>query len=118
MANDNGNGNRNRILVPQAQDALEQFKYEIATELGIPARASGSGGAAQGGQGQQGYEAMLDSWKYEVAQELGILPDIQQRGWGNMTSKQCGAVGGRMGGKIGGQMVRRLIQVAEQNLIR
>lgn len=113
MANDNGN--RNRILVPQAEGALEKFKYEIATELGIPTRAQ-SGGTTL--SGQQGYEAMLDQWKYEVADELGIRADIQQRGWANMTSRQCGAVGGRMGGKIGGQMVKRLIQVAEESMIR
>jgi hypothetical protein len=109
----NNNGNRNRVLVPQAQNALEQFKYEIATELGIPTGTTMSGGQ----RNEQSYQAMLDNWKYEVAEELGIRADVEQRGWANMTSRECGRVGGRMGGKIGGQMVRRLIQVAEQSLI-
>lgn len=109
----NNNGNRNRILVPQAQNALEQFKYEVASELGIP-----TGAAAAGGQrNEQNYQAMLDSWKYEVAEELGLRADIQQRGWANMTSRECGRVGGRMGGRIGGQMVKRLIQVAEESMV-
>ncbi|WP_304511124.1 alpha/beta-type small acid-soluble spore protein [Aneurinibacillus tyrosinisolvens] len=28
-------GRRNKLLVPQASQGLEQFKYEIATEFGI-----------------------------------------------------------------------------------
>ncbi|KAF1086224.1 Small, acid-soluble spore protein C2 [Sporotomaculum syntrophicum] len=28
--------NRNRKLIPQAANAMEQFKYETAAELGIP----------------------------------------------------------------------------------
>ncbi|WP_047152029.1 alpha/beta-type small acid-soluble spore protein [Aneurinibacillus tyrosinisolvens] len=42
--------NRNKLLVPQANQALNQFKYEIATEFGIQlgadqtARANGSVG--------------------------------------------------------------------------
>ena len=51
----------------------------------------------------------LDAFKYEVAKELGI--DHQQiRGgyWGDLSSRDCGAVGGHM--------VRRMIQPAEQSL--
>ncbi|ERI09965.1 alpha/beta-type small acid-soluble spore protein [Aneurinibacillus aneurinilyticus] len=28
-------GNRNQLLVPQANQALDQMKYEIATEFGV-----------------------------------------------------------------------------------
>jgi hypothetical protein len=108
-ANNNNNDNRNRLVVPQSQQAINQFKYEIASELGIPIRATG--------QGQdKSYEQSLDNYKWEVAQEIGIADQVRQRGWGEMSSRECGRVGGRMGGKIGGQMVRRLIQLAEQNL--
>lgn len=34
MANQNNTG-RNRVLVPEARKGLEQFKLEIANELGI-----------------------------------------------------------------------------------
>jgi hypothetical protein len=43
-------GGRNKLLVPQARQGLEQFKYEIATEFGIQvgadqtSRANGSVG--------------------------------------------------------------------------
>lgn len=65
-------------------------------------------------QGQQRNRALvrqaapaLDRFKYEVAQELGIQvpPDDY---WGDMPSRLTGAVGGHM--------VRRMIQLAEQQL--
>ncbi|MDN4075369.1 alpha/beta-type small acid-soluble spore protein [Fictibacillus terranigra] len=49
MANRSGS-NRNRTLVPGSQQALDQMKYEIATEFGVqlgadtPSRANGSVG--------------------------------------------------------------------------
>lgn len=104
--------NNNRILVPQAQEAIEQFKYEIADEIGIPVRA------AAGAPARQNYRNQLDAYKYEVAEQIGLRDDIERRGWANMTSRECGSVGGRMGGRIGGQMVRRMIQLAEQELSR
>jgi hypothetical protein len=49
----------------------------------------------------------LDQFKYEVAQEIGVTPP-RDGYWGDLTARQCGAVGGHM--------VRRLIQLAEQQL--
>ncbi|MCM3730803.1 alpha/beta-type small acid-soluble spore protein [Fictibacillus nanhaiensis] len=46
----NNSGNRNQLLVPGAQQAVEQMKYEIATEFGVQlgadstSRANGSVG--------------------------------------------------------------------------
>lgn|GEM_PF-36666 len=109
-SNNNNNNNRNRLVVPQAQPAIDQFKYEIASELGIPIRSTGGANAGSG------YQQALDNYKWEVASEIGIAEQVRQRGWAEMSSRECGRVGGRMGGRIGGQMVRRLIQLAEQNL--
>jgi len=50
----------------------------------------------------------LDQFKYEVAQEVGIANQIQGGYWGNLSSRDCGAVGGGM--------VRKMIQLAEQQL--
>lgn len=55
---------------------------------------------------------VLDAFKYEVASELGLMDEITGAGWGNMTSRNCGRVGGR----IGGRMVRVLIRRAQQQL--
>ncbi len=50
----------------------------------------------------------LDQLKYETANELGIqIP--QGDYWGDLPSRQCGAVGGNM--------VRKMIAAAEQSLI-
>ena len=49
----------------------------------------------------------LDQFKYEVAQEIGINPP-QDGYWGDLPARQCGAVGGHM--------VRRMIEIAEQQL--
>ncbi len=95
--------NQRRLLVPQARQAMNRFKYEVAGELGM-------------GADPVGYQANLDQQKYRAASELGIMPLIQQQGWGYVPSRYCGAVGGRLGGRIGGQMVRRMIALAENNL--
>ncbi len=35
QSNSNNSGNSNRVVVPEAKGALNQMKYEIASELGI-----------------------------------------------------------------------------------
>lgn len=52
----------------------------------------------------------LDRLKYEVAQDLGLADDVERRGWGDMTTREVG--------HIGGQMVRRMVRFAEQDLAR
>ncbi len=49
----------------------------------------------------------LDQFKYEIARELG-LQGVDNGYWGEIPARQCGAVGG--------QMVRKMIEMAEQNL--
>ncbi len=53
-------------------------------------------------------EQVLDRYKYEVASELGLTNQIQTGGWNNLTTREVG--------QIGGQMVKRMIQDAEQQL--
>jgi hypothetical protein len=53
-------------------------------------------------------DAALDKFKHEVATELGLEDDIQTKGWANMTSRECGLVGGNM--------VRQMIGYAENAL--
>jgi hypothetical protein len=51
----------------------------------------------------------LEQLKYEIAQELGI--QIPQDGYyGNMVTRDIGA--------IGGNMTRRLVEIAEQTLLK
>lgn len=34
---------RNRVEVPQAKEALERFKYEVASEIGVPLKRGYNG---------------------------------------------------------------------------
>ena len=61
--------NTNRKLVPEAMSALDKFKYEVASEVGVNLK--------------QGYN-------------------------GDLSSKEAG--------RVGGNMVRKLIQQAENNM--
>jgi small acid-soluble spore protein A (major alpha-type SASP) len=55
----------------------------------------------------RGAEQALDSFKYEVARNIGVhVPEDDY--WGDIPAAQCGAVGGHM--------VRKMIEMAEQNL--
>jgi hypothetical protein len=54
-------------------------------------------------------EPALDRLKYEVAAELGLRDDIEERGWGEMTTREVG--------KIGGNMVRKMIRFAESEMV-
>jgi len=67
------------------------------------AKGSGSGRSLVPGARQA-----LDTFKYEVANELGLTQAVQDGYWGELPSRDCGAVGGHM--------VRRMIQIAEQQL--
>ena len=61
--------NNNQKVVPEAREALDKFKYEVASEVGVNLK--------------QGYN-------------------------GDISAKDAG--------RIGGQMVRKLIQQAENNM--
>jgi hypothetical protein len=49
----------------------------------------------------------MDQFKYDVARNIGVTPP-QSGYWGDLSSRDCGAVGGHM--------VRAMIQLAEQQL--
>lgn len=83
----------NRKIVPECRQAIDQMKYEIAAELGLPVGQR----AAQMGN-------------VEFATELGTISagSIKEDYWGHIASRDTGAVGGAI--------TRRLVQQAEQTL--
>lgn len=124
---------RNRLVNPDARRAMDRLKYEVAQELGyIQPQGNVRGGPGRGkwsqevgrigasGDDSNGQEEQLrgnlDRMKYEVANELGLLDKIKTVGWGNMTSRECGSIGGRLGGRLGGQMVKKMIEYAEAHM--
>lgn len=96
-------GNRDGdILVPQAADALERLKLEVARQVGWNVTSEAD------------LRRQLDQAKYRVAAEAGI--PFQEGYNGDLPSRLNGAIGGRLGGRIGGQMVKRMLQLAESQL--
>lgn len=58
----------------------------------------------------RGSEKALDRFKWEIAEELGLSDKVHEVGWENMTTREVG--------HIGGQMVKRMIEKAEESLIK
>ncbi|WP_083189837.1 alpha/beta-type small acid-soluble spore protein [Orenia metallireducens] len=50
----------------------------------------------------------MDKFKLEVAESLNISNDYKSGYWGNLTSRECGSVGG--------EMVKRMIQDYENKI--
>lgn len=96
---------RNAPVLPEARGGLDALKYEVAQELGL----------LRGG-GEEEFRQNLERMKFEVARELGLSEKIRTVGWPNMTSRECGMIGGRLGGHLGGQMVKRMIEFAEAHM--
>ncbi|MCQ1531063.1 alpha/beta-type small acid-soluble spore protein [Lutispora saccharofermentans] len=70
--------------------------------------ALGSGNYNKGLEVPNAHKA-LDNMKYEIAAELN-LPVYQgsEDYWGNLSSKDCG--------RVGGQMVKRMISMAQSQM--
>ncbi|MFC0272698.1 small, acid-soluble spore protein, alpha/beta type [Metabacillus herbersteinensis] len=77
---------RNKLLVPEARQAVDQLKANVANTKD-PANA-----------------------KFEMANEVGV--PLTKGNNGNLTSKEAGKVGGR----LGGNMVREMVKLAEEKL--
>lgn len=39
-------------------------------------------------------ETIEDQWKYEIAAELGLMDKVEKFGWGGLTAKETGRIGG------------------------
>ncbi|WP_027087219.1 alpha/beta-type small acid-soluble spore protein [Cohnella panacarvi] len=85
--------NRRQKIVPECASAINQMKYEIAAEFGVP--------LSQG-------STDMDT---EFAGELGSVggANFGQQYFGNLTSRETGS--------IGGEITKRLVQQAQQTII-
>lgn len=43
MSSSNSSGSSNKVNVPEAKAAMEQFKYEVANEIGVPLKQGYNG---------------------------------------------------------------------------
>jgi small acid-soluble spore protein D (minor alpha/beta-type SASP) len=86
---------RRRLVVPSAEEGLKAFKADIMRNEGYAVNLD-----------------QVDDVKYEVAKELGV--PLKPNGNGNLTTESVGKVGG----KIGGAMVREMVRLAKEQLVK
>lgn len=84
----------NRKIVPESRQMINQMKYEIAAEFGLPV-AMGSG--------------LAGSTDTEFAGELGAYGSGSGAEWKYMTSRENGSVGG--------EITKRLVAEAQKQLL-
>ena len=86
---------KNKILVPSARGELDKLKSRVMKE--------------------QGYNVDTNNpndVKYEIANELGI--PLNKGYNGKLTAEQAG----KIGGPIGGNMVKEMIRMAQEQMMR
>lgn len=86
---------KRRILVPEAQNAVDHLKGKVMQQAGYPVDKDNP-----------------NNVKYEVAKELDI--PLTHGYNGNIKAKQAGQIGG----SIGGKMVHEMIKIAKQGLTK
>ncbi len=83
---------RNKILIPEAREGLDQLKGRVMKQKGYKVNAH------------------PNDVKYEIAEEENIPLN---RGYnGQITAEEAG----RIGGPIGGNMVKELVKMAQQQM--
>lgn len=71
MSNSNSSGS-NRATVPEARAALDQFKYEVANEIGVPLKQGYNGDLTSAQNGYVGgymVKKMIEAQEREMAQK-------------------------------------------------
>ncbi|GIN58782.1 hypothetical protein J8TS2_31010 [Lederbergia ruris] len=84
---------KNKILVPEAREQLNQLKTNVMKKKGYHVD-----------------ENHPENIKYEIAREQNI--PLKEGYNGQLTSEQAG----KIGGPIGGNMVKEMIKMAQQQL--
>ncbi|MFC4098677.1 alpha/beta-type small acid-soluble spore protein [Paenibacillus xanthanilyticus] len=88
--------NRRKHVVPGSEQGLAAFKAEVMRRQGYAVDPS-----------------RPDDVKYEVAKSLGV-PLTREGDNGNLTTEAAGHIGGQ----IGGTMVREMIRLAQEQLVK
>ncbi len=70
MASNNNSG-RNRVEVPQAREALNRFKYEVASEIGVPLKQGYNGDLTSAQNGSVGGEMVRRMIRRQEEQMAG-----------------------------------------------
>jgi hypothetical protein len=86
---------KNKILVPGARLALDRLKADVMQA-----------------QGYDVDKSEPNNVKYEIANELGI--PLSKGYNGKLTSEQAG----KIGGPIGGNMVKEMVRMAQEQMLK
>mgnify|MGYP001157833312 CR=1 FL=1 len=76
MASNNNSGS-NRTAVPQAREALDRFKMEIASEIGVPLKQGYNGDLTSAQNGSVGGEMVRRMIKKQEEQMSGQGTNLQ-----------------------------------------
>lgn len=87
--------NRNKILVPSAREELDKLKIRVMKNMGYEVDSK-----------------KPENVKYEIAEELNI--PLKKGYNGKLTSEQAG----KIGGPIGGNMVKELVRMAQEQMVK
>ena len=71
MASNNNNSGSNRAEVPQAREALDRFKMEIANEIGVPLKQGYNGDLTSKQNGSVGGEMVRRMIRQQEQQMSG-----------------------------------------------
>ena len=66
----NSSGNSNKVNVPEARAAMEQFKYEVANEIGVPLKKGYNGDLTSAQNGYVGgymVKKMIEAQERQMA---------------------------------------------------
>ncbi len=85
----------NKILVPEARKGLDQLKADVMRKQGYDVQSNDP-----------------DKVKFEIADELGI--PLTKGYNGKITAEEAG----KIGGPIGGNMVKEMIRMAQEQMMK
>ncbi|MCD7855466.1 MAG: alpha/beta-type small acid-soluble spore protein [Clostridiales bacterium] len=72
--NNNSSGSSNKVNVPEAKKAMEDFKYEVANEIGVPLKKGYNGDLTSAQNGYVGgymVKKMIEAQEKEMADKDG-----------------------------------------------
>ncbi|MCD8239137.1 MAG: alpha/beta-type small acid-soluble spore protein [Clostridiales bacterium] len=72
--NNNSSGSDNKVNVPEAKKAMEDFKYEVANEIGVPLKKGYNGDLTSAQNGYVGgymVKKMIEAQEKEMADKDG-----------------------------------------------
>ena len=66
-------------------------------------------------QGDKLRARALERLKGDLVEEMGLGKAVENQGWGELTAKVCGSIGGKMSSKLSPNLLRKLAQGEKQS---